>query len=223
MVSERRADILTETSSYLLLFFLVFGMSATVDSGSLIAQLKNRKALCIGIFMQFILMPFLGFLVLMILGEKISPNLGIILLVVVSSPGGSYSNWWCSLFNADLALSVAMTALSTLLSTVLLPANLLLYSFWLYGKEKEDSILHAISWKTLLLSLLIVISAISSGFVVSRHYHSETFRRWANNLGSISGLALVFLSFFVSTFTSSKDDEKESSKLWDQNWEFFVG
>ena len=31
---------------------------------------------------------------------------GITLLIVASSPGGSYSNLWCSLFNADLALSV---------------------------------------------------------------------------------------------------------------------
>ena len=46
------------------------------------------------------------------------------LQVVVSYPGGAYSNWWCSLFNADLMLSVASTALSTLLSAALLPLNL---------------------------------------------------------------------------------------------------
>ena len=41
--------------------------------------------------------------------------------------GGSYSNLWCSLFNADLALSVAMTTVSTIMSLVMLPLNLLIY------------------------------------------------------------------------------------------------
>ena len=36
------------------------------------------------------------------------PVHGIPLLVTVCSPGGSYSNWWCSLFNSDLPLSMAM-------------------------------------------------------------------------------------------------------------------
>eukprot|EP00957_Ditylum_brightwellii_P066894 5076933-Ditylum_brightwellii.AAC.1 len=62
--------------------------------------------------------------------------MGVTLLIVTASPGGSYSNWWCSLFNADLALSVAMTALSTLLSAIFLPANLLLYAYFAYGKEE---------------------------------------------------------------------------------------
>ena len=43
------------------------------------------------------------------------------LMVVVSSPGGAYSNWWCSLFNADLALSITATTCSTVLSVGLLP------------------------------------------------------------------------------------------------------
>jgi len=65
----------------------------------------------------------LGFAVVKVM--QLPAAQGITLIVVTSSPGGSYSNWWCSLFNASLALSVTMTAISTILSVVMLPANLL--------------------------------------------------------------------------------------------------
>jgi len=74
-----------------LLFALVFGMSATVDTTSMQNQIRNRKAIGLGLFCQFVLLPLLGFLAVKIL--DLEPALGITLLVVVSSPGGSYSNW----------------------------------------------------------------------------------------------------------------------------------
>ena len=90
------------------LFLLVFGLSASVDVRQAWVERKRfgRGVVC-GLLCQFVLLPFLGFCVVKIfdLGEVY----GVTLLVVTSSPGGSYSNWWCSLLNADLALSVAMT------------------------------------------------------------------------------------------------------------------
>lgn len=80
-----------EIAGNALLFFLVFGMSATVDIHMLLLQLKNIKALLMGIFLQFAILPMLGFLVVKFGGLERSA--GISLLVVTSSPGGSYSNW----------------------------------------------------------------------------------------------------------------------------------
>lgn len=74
-----------------LLFALVFGMSATVDTQSMQQQVRNKKAILVGLFCQFILLPLLGFLTVRIL--NLDAALGITLLVVTSSPGGSYSNW----------------------------------------------------------------------------------------------------------------------------------
>jgi predicted Na+-dependent transporter len=74
-----------------LLFALVFGMSATVDIASMQHQVRNKKAILLGLFCQFILLPFLGFVVVNVL--DLDAPLGITLLVVTSSPGGSYSNW----------------------------------------------------------------------------------------------------------------------------------
>lgn len=82
---------LTEVFSNFLLFFLVFGMSATVDIDKLRKQLQNRQALVTGVSMQFLILPFVGFCV--VKAFQFSAPIGITLLVVTSSPGGSYSNW----------------------------------------------------------------------------------------------------------------------------------
>ena len=80
-----------EIAGNALLFFLVFGMSATVDINMLLLQLKNVKALFMGVVLQFAILPVLGFLVVKYGG--LDRSAGISLLVVTSSPGGSYSNW----------------------------------------------------------------------------------------------------------------------------------
>jgi hypothetical protein len=51
----------------------------------------------ITLFLQFVFLPFLGYLV--VTAFSMARPAGLTLLVVTSSPGGSYSNWWCSMFN----------------------------------------------------------------------------------------------------------------------------
>jgi predicted Na+-dependent transporter len=199
-----------EITSSVLLFCLVFGMSATVDIFALRAQLKNTRAILTGLFLQFVILPFAGFVVVRAL--NLGHPTGVTLLVVTSSPGGSYSNWWCSMFNADLALSVTMTAASTLLSTIMLPVNLFIYARISY----DDDIVSALDWGALAIALAIVIIAIGSGLAASAHFHSHNFNLHANRLGNFSGIALVLFSAVMSNSDSD-------SRLWDRDWKFFVG
>ena len=94
-------DITAQVITNLLLFLLVMGLAATVEIKNMKGQLKNFKAIGLGLFCQFFLLPFIGWAVIEMFNLPVP--VGITLLVVVSSPGGSYSNWWCSLLNADLA------------------------------------------------------------------------------------------------------------------------
>jgi len=80
-----------EAGSNFILFFLVFGISATVDMDKLRKQMGNRYALLTGVTLQFLILPFVGFMVVRLF--QFEPPIGITLLVVTSSPGGSYSNW----------------------------------------------------------------------------------------------------------------------------------
>lgn len=202
--------ILAEVGSSILLYFLVFGMSATVDIRQLRKQLRNRNALLTGITLQFIVLPFLGFVVVKVL--KLNAPMGITLLVVTSSPGGSYSNWWCSLFNADLALSVTMTTISTLLSIVMLPVNLVLYATTTYSAE----VVKSLDWAALFVSLIVVIGGIFSGLICSATINSHRFNLIANKIGNIAGLALVTFSIVISS-------SDHSNALWSQPIVFYIG
>jgi len=205
-----------EVGSSILLFFLVFGMSATVELKQLKKQIQNRTALLIGMTLQFFILPFCGFVVVNVL--RLPPAMGIILLVVTSSPGGSYSNWWCSMFNADLALSVTMTAISTLLSTIMLPTNLVLYARHSYN----DDVVEALDWTALFVSLVVVIGGISCGLISSAAskqwalHEQARFHRRANFGGNLAGLALITLSITVS----STDHQ---ASLLNQGPAFYIG
>ena len=84
------SDIVSFTGNCLL-FCLVFGMSATVDIRQMKKQLRNRSAILTAVGMQFIVLPLIGFLVVKI--SKVDFAVGVTLLVITTSPGGSYSNW----------------------------------------------------------------------------------------------------------------------------------
>ena len=99
--SQDETDLFSAILSNVFLFFLIFGLSATVDVRNLKHQLSNKFAIGCGVLMQFLIMPLLGFLSVVVMREAgITKAMGISLLVVTASPGGSYSNWWCSMFNA---------------------------------------------------------------------------------------------------------------------------
>lgn len=202
--------VVAEITSSILLFFLVFGMSATVDIKKMRKQLRNHNALLTGVALQFIILPFIGFLLVTIL--KLDAPMGITLLVVTSSPGGSYSNWWCSIFNAELALSVTMTTISTLLSVIMLPVNLILYATTSYSKD----VVQSLDWYALFLSLTVVIGGIFSGLICSTTIKSRRFQLYANKLGNVAGVALVTFSAVISSTNPHSD-------LWNQPFVFYLG
>mmetsp|Transcript_19350 Transcript_19350/g.46746 ORF Transcript_19350/g.46746 Transcript_19350/m.46746 type:complete len:392 (+) Transcript_19350:19-1194(+) len=205
MVSSHAIQI----GAHILLLFLVFGMSATVDIGEMRKQVKNRKAILIGVCMQFIILPFVGFCVVKLL--RMDTATGVSLLVVTSSPGGSYSNWWCSLFNASLALSVTMTGVSTLLSVIFLPLNLAIYTSGMSG-----DVVKSLDWFAIFLSLIVVIGGVLAGVLSSAFYNSTRFSLRANQLGNVAGVALVVFSAAVSS-------SSEEFSLWSQNAAFYIG
>ena len=90
-----------EITGKVLLFGLVFGMSATVDIDNLKSQIGNKSAILVGCGLQFLFLPFVGFLIVKTVG--LDHAMAVTLLVLTSSPGGSYSNWWCSLVSKSIS------------------------------------------------------------------------------------------------------------------------
>ena len=217
--SSSSGKVFATAMSNIFLFFLIFGLSATVEIKNMRKQLTNKFAIGAGVGMQFFIMPLLGYLsVLALQDQGLNKAMCITLLVVTSSPGGSYSNWWCSTFNAELALSVAMTTVSSLMSIGMLPANLLFYSWLAYGTDEEESVIEALDFGTLFISLGIVMGAIISGLTCGYFWDNARFHELANRLGSISGLCLILFGLFISSGT-----EGEDSNFWELDWAFYVG
>lgn len=217
--SSSTSAVLSQVFTYLFLFLLIFGLSATVDLKSLKHQFTNRKALGSGLGMQFIVMPLLGFLSVMTFRNVgLTYAMGLTLMVVTTSPGGSYSNWWCSLFNAELALSVAMTTSSSILSLGFLPANLLLYTYFAYSNVDQESVVGLIDFNAIFVTLGIVISAIVTGILAGNHWDSRRFHVWAHRLGSLSGICLILVSLFLSSGVGGA-----TSTFWNQPWAFYLG
>lgn len=214
--------VFSAVMSNIFLFFLVFGMSATVNVNDLKHQLTNKFAIGTGVAMQFLVMPLLGFVAVCIFsGHGFTKAMGISLLVVTASPGGSYSNWWCSTFNAELALSVAMTSVSSLLSIAFLPANLLLYGWLAYGVvqgQENINIVAALDFGSIFVTLGVVLGAILSGLWVGCRFDYPLFHERANKVGSLCGVLLIFFSIFLGSGAGGAE-----TNFWSLPWSFYVG
>ena len=197
-----------QVASNVLLFFLVFGLAVTVDPIAFKRRFKKPLPLIIGLSCQFVILPLLGF-VCCVLFFPDEPLYGIPLIATASSPGGSYSNWWCSIFNADLPLSMAMTTASSLMSALTLPANILLYTELAFPKETQVKL----SWEGMFTTISVVIVAIFSGLFFGKNYPRYTQK--LNAVGNVCGVALVLMGFFLSS--------NSSSPIWDRDWKFYVG
>ena len=103
-------------------------------------------------------------------------------------------SFYSRIFNADLALSVTMTAISTILSIAFLPLNVLLYSSLTYPQD----VLSTLNWKSLGISLAVVVCAIVGGLFISfksgNYDKGKTIRSVANKIGNVAGLGLILFT-----------------------------
>lgn len=104
----------------------MFGMGATLHPGELVRATRAPGRLVAGVVTQFTAMPLLAFALARLLGLDGATTAGLIL--VGACPGGTASNVITYLVRGDVALSVAMTALSTVLSVFLTPLLVVLYA-----------------------------------------------------------------------------------------------
>lgn len=104
---------------------VMFGVALDLKVEDFKRVVRAPRAPLIGLASQFFVMPAFATLILIILQPHPSLALGIIL--VAACPGGNVSNFFTSLAGGNAALSVSMSAISTLCSIVMTPFNFL---FW---------------------------------------------------------------------------------------------
>lgn len=102
-----------------LLIFIMFGMGCTISAADFVNVLKMPKAVFIGVACQFTLMPALGFCLAMISG--LAPEIAAGIILVGCSPSGLASNVMSFISGANVALSLTLTTVSTLLAPLITP------------------------------------------------------------------------------------------------------
>lgn len=167
-----------------LIVTLMVGMGATLTVGDFREIARAPRGVLIGLASQFGWMPLIAFTLAKTL--DLPNEIAIGLIVVGCTPGGSTSNLFTYFSRADVALSISMTATSTLAAVVAMPLLL-----WVYGQPFTTAELH-IPYRDITMSLVGVLGAVGLGmFVRSRSLRAA---RHTERIGSLCGIAvLVFL------------------------------
>jgi BASS family bile acid:Na+ symporter len=107
--------------------FIMFGVALELKPADFLKLWNNPKPALVGIFSQFLLMPLFTFLLTMTIRSYITPTVGLGMILVAACPGGNISNFISSLARGNIALSVSLTAFSSVGSLILTPLN---FAFW---------------------------------------------------------------------------------------------
>lgn len=109
----------------ILLAIVMFGMGITLTSEDFKNVINKPFIILLGTFLQYFLMPLIAFLICIVFNLPKDQMIGLIL--VGCCPGGSASNLICYLAKGDVALSITLTTVSTLISFLVTPILAFLY------------------------------------------------------------------------------------------------
>ena len=175
-----------------LLGVIMFGMGLTLRADDFRIVFSRPKDVIIGCLAQFTVMPLLAWLLARVYALDEALTVGVVL--VGCCPGGTASNVITYLAKGDLALSVGMTGVSTLLAPVLTPLLVLL----LAGKTVDVDVVG------MLLSILwVVILPIVAGLIVKRLWPRQTTAATAY-LPALSSLAICAIVLIVIAANAQK-------------------
>ena len=103
----------------------MFGVALQLKAQNFSKLFSNPKSTIAGIISQFFLLPFITFILIVIMKPGATVALG--MLMVASCPGGNISNFFTSLAKGNVELSVGLTAFSTIFAVIMTPLN---FGFW---------------------------------------------------------------------------------------------
>jgi len=107
--------------------FVMFGVALEIKIDHFKKLILNPKSAILGIFSQFLMLPFLTFLLTIIFHDYLTPTMALGMILVAACPGGNISNFISSLAKGNLALSVSLTAIATIGAVFFTPLN---FAFW---------------------------------------------------------------------------------------------
>lgn len=175
-----------------LLGVVMFGMGLTLNPADFKIVFSRPKDVIIGCLAQFIVMPMLAWLLAKVF--HLSPELALGVILVGCCPGGTASNVITYLAKGDLALSVGMTATSTVLAPFLTPLIT-----WLMA----GTFVHVDAMSMFFSIVQVVILPIVIGFIIQHKCPKFTSQAVAY-LPAFSSLAITFIVGIIVSHNAEK-------------------
>ena len=222
----------------LALIMLALGLGLTGQDFLRVA--KQPKDFLVGLICQLILLPIIAFLLLKIFNLPLEIALGV--MIIAAAPGGVTSNVLTKFANGDVALSISLTAIISLISIISVPFIVFKSAELLEVAEisKEISMI-GISMKMFLVVTLPVIIGMlirkfATNFVMSQSQLIERIsvflfvivfaaiwvEEWENIMGYIKqaglitlvlNIVMMFIGYYVAKFLASGVSQRKSISL----------
>ena len=181
-----------------ILTLLMFDLGLTLRPQDFRLIATRPRPVLVGLVGQIVLLPLIAWGIIQLLeafGYQLSPLFIIGIMLVACCPGGSSSNVFSMLAKGDVALSVTLTACSSLLTLLTLP---LIMAWVMQGIQYSDVSIQLPVGKLIVQNIVLMVVPISIGFIVNI-FRSGAAEKIHNVLRRIAMPALVLLVtiFFV--------------------------
>lgn len=192
------SNVLTELFLPLALAIIMFGMGLSLKPIDFKRILVYPKAVSLGLFNQLVLLPLVAFLIANLL--QLPPELAVGLMILAACPGGATSNLITHLAKGDGALSITLTAFSSLITVMTIPflINFAIGYFIPGGEEQKLEVLG-----TVVAVLAITIIPVAIGMLVLKKA-PELAHRLDNPFRRIS--AVFFIIIVLAAILKEKNN-----------------
>jgi bile acid:Na+ symporter, BASS family len=191
-------SVITELFLPLALAVIMFGMGLSLTLTDFKRILIYPKAVTIGLFNQILLLPVIAFFLAK--AFQLPPELAVGLMILAACPGGATSNLITHLAKGDTALSITLTAFSSMITVITIPF-LVNFSLGYFMSEGEDLQLDVLG--TVISVLVITIIPVVLGMLVLKKA-PELAKRWDAPFRKIS--AVFFVVIIVAAIAKEKDN-----------------
>lgn len=169
------------------LIIIMLGMGLSLTFGDFKRILLYPKSVFIGLVNQLLLLPLIGFSLAVLL--NLPPEIAVGIMILAACPGGPTSNLISHLAKADLALSVSLTALSSLITIITIPF-IVAFALTYFMDAGQEIALNIPA--TIAQICIIVVIPILIGMAI-RHYAPGFADRMGKPVRIMSGLVLLLI------------------------------
>lgn len=179
----------------LALALIMYGVSLDLRFADFKYLFKNPKGFFLGLFSQFLLLPFLTWCLILVLQPPPSVALGMFL--VAACPGGNVSNFLSNLAGGNTALSVSLTGFSSVMSIMTTPLN---FAIWAGFYGPTANLLQEISldYYEVLMTVGLILGIPLILGILTQHYFPIFATKAAAVLKPLS--IVIFAAFVMIAF-----------------------